>query len=165
VLNHYSIVDYPNKWQWASASGLPLHIDDGKNHGDIPTHFILSKDGPIGSATEEKVDFKVGELTITIPATGAQVVIPETIEINGTWTFNEIIDTMSLPAKTIIESIYGYSESLITDKFEALYYEIEISDDMGDFGYIVEGKRVPSYYKVGGWQVDKSERTFTVEGT
>lgn len=165
VLNHYSIVDYPNKWQWASASGLPLHIDDGKNHGDIPTHFILSKDGPIGSVTEEKVDFKVGELTITIPAAGTQAVIPETIEISGTWTFNEIIDTMSLPTETVEESIYSYSEKLITDKFEALYYEIEISDDMGDFGYIVEEKRVPCYYIRGGWQVDKSERTFTVEGT
>jgi predicted phage tail component-like protein len=39
VLNHYNIIDFPTKWQWGQACGLPLHVDDGRNHGEMPAYF------------------------------------------------------------------------------------------------------------------------------
>lgn len=39
ILNHYSIYDFPNKYQWFEASRLPLHALDNINHGDLPTTF------------------------------------------------------------------------------------------------------------------------------
>lgn len=41
ILNHYSIVDFPNKYQWFQASRLPLHALDNINHGDLPTTFSV----------------------------------------------------------------------------------------------------------------------------
>ena len=41
-INHYSIIDYPNKPEWAIASGLRLTPTQGENFGDIPAHFVYT---------------------------------------------------------------------------------------------------------------------------
>lgn len=42
ILNHFNIVDFPNKWQWADASDLPLHGLDNEDHGDVSPPFVLT---------------------------------------------------------------------------------------------------------------------------
>lgn len=46
ILNCYSLKDFPNKWQWGMACGLPLHAFDYVNHGDLPTSFIIKYNVP-----------------------------------------------------------------------------------------------------------------------
>lgn len=63
VLNNYNIVDFPNKWQWGQASGLPLHTDDSINHGEMPTPFVL--EATVGEITKG-TRFTVNANTITV---------------------------------------------------------------------------------------------------
>lgn len=42
IINHYSYVDFPNKFQWAAASGLGLHARTNSNTGDLACPFKLS---------------------------------------------------------------------------------------------------------------------------
>ena len=60
-LSNYPDFVYKTKDQWSEASGLGTFVN-GKNVGDIETHFTLSKDGVVLADTE----FKVGELQVTL---------------------------------------------------------------------------------------------------
>lgn len=61
-INYYSIKDYPNKMEWALASGLKSTPVQGENYGDIPAHFIYSIEGTFSEGHE----FKIGKESIVI---------------------------------------------------------------------------------------------------
>lgn len=61
-INDYSLKDYPNKWEWAEASGLLDGLN--KNVGDVPVPFVVTK-----SQVTEGTVFKVGSCEITIKET------------------------------------------------------------------------------------------------
>ena len=65
ILSSYSDNIYTNKHQWAEASGLPStgNVGKGENHGDLPAHFVLIKNGAVSANTT----FSVGDASITIP--------------------------------------------------------------------------------------------------
>lgn len=64
VVNHYSIVDYPNKFAWGVECGLPLHEPTNKNVGDLPCPFIKTLSST-GSQTH-KEDGMTKDLTFTL---------------------------------------------------------------------------------------------------
>ena len=33
IVNHYNAIDFPNKWQWGQACGLPIHKATNTNYG------------------------------------------------------------------------------------------------------------------------------------
>lgn len=53
VINHYNIVDFPNKFQWAPYCGLGIHTLTNSNTGDLPCPFILKF--TVESAGEQKI--------------------------------------------------------------------------------------------------------------
>jgi predicted phage tail component-like protein len=65
ILTSYNNDIFTNKNQWAEASGLPStgEVGKGENHGDLPAHFVLIKDGAVSKDTT----FSVGNASITIP--------------------------------------------------------------------------------------------------
>lgn len=69
ILNHYSIVDFPNKYQWFQASRLPLHALDNINHGDLPTTFSVDITNNNYDPDEPKsISFGVkANNTVTVP--------------------------------------------------------------------------------------------------
>lgn len=69
VVNHYSSTDFPNKFQWARASRLPLFEEispletgnvDSRDRGDVPGSFTLTIIG--NSALSGKYRFSWGSL-------------------------------------------------------------------------------------------------------
>jgi hypothetical protein len=88
VLNNYNIVDFPNKWQWGQASGLPLHTDDGTNHGEMPAPFVLeATEGEIAKGTRFTVNtnsITVGEKCVGLIWNSKNGLVKATAESDGT---------------------------------------------------------------------------------
>lgn len=59
IINHYAITLFPNKFQWAQASGLPLHTNNYINSGDIACPFKLS----FINSTEQDISIKLPSMT------------------------------------------------------------------------------------------------------
>ena len=59
IINHYAITHFPNKLQWAQASGLPLHTNNYINSGDVACPFKLS----FTNSTEQEISIKLPSMT------------------------------------------------------------------------------------------------------
>lgn len=66
IINHYSYVDFPNKFQWAAASGLGLHTRTNSNTGDLACPFKLSFKAP-GGEISINIDGMTKPLIFTAP--------------------------------------------------------------------------------------------------
>lgn len=76
VFNHYTEVDFPNRFQWMESSNLPLCTLDNINHGDLPTPVILTVNCSTISDFEEG-ESRLSTLTInnnTIEFTDSQYI-------------------------------------------------------------------------------------------
>ena len=66
LLDSYDSWNYPTKEQWKLASGLMERTShEGKNPGDVPAHFVLTKNGEFTTSRDNST-FKVGELSISL---------------------------------------------------------------------------------------------------
>lgn len=73
ALNNYNVTHYPNKSEWAAASGLTSLFTPGMNKGDLPTPFVLKvvNQNYIFSAGTK---IKVGSLII-VPQVNAREIV------------------------------------------------------------------------------------------
>lgn len=65
-INYYSIEDYPNKMEWALASGLKSTPAQGENFGDIPAHFVYINNKGVSANTPIKIKINNDEIKITL---------------------------------------------------------------------------------------------------
>lgn len=114
--NFDSYLDFRNKDEWETASGLTSSTGSctGENPGDLPAPFIFTKTGNIGSDTQATVTFRVGELSITIPAESST-----TLEDETTYTHYK---NLTWDSKTGIVSAYKSGDNIGTDKPKPIFY-------------------------------------------
>lgn len=62
-INHYSPILFPNKKEWASASGLFITPKCGENYGDIPASFVYSYNSQLSIDTPITLD-GIGQIII-----------------------------------------------------------------------------------------------------
>ena len=105
---------FPNKNEWAAASGLVNDFEAGDNPGQLPSVFVFSKTGVIAKNTSPSATFVVGDLSITIPA--------ESITTTGSTTTYTHYKNLTWDSKTGIVSAYKNANSIGVDKPIAIPY-------------------------------------------
>lgn len=130
VLNHYNIVDFPTKWQWGQACGLPLHIDDGSNHGEMPAPFVLeATEGEIDKGTRFTVNtnsITVGEKCVGLIWNSKNGLVKATAESDSTtrailYSGNSI-STIPVGASGQATGLNGTTPVAATANFDYWYY-------------------------------------------
>lgn len=138
ILNHFNIADFPNKGQWAEASGLPLHSlteinAENKYPGDVPFPIKVSFDG-----LSEYTELIIGNLQVECETSdgvliwdtnsglvlnGSNKIIPSVGRLNGKFT-NILANMITLKTgnnkeNASQENISDYSPSI---EYDYIYY-------------------------------------------